>query len=515
MWLVLFYFSASIDYSSDDNIFVRSKFRVNTENYNYSVIEKIKSEKVFKCEKDSNGKKIATLRCKVKKDDIQVNWIKDDNVLFPIKDQNKYQINKYNVIEDGKERMLVVTDVKTDDEGEYICQSGKYTNTLYLTINESAFTERINTESPSKYNDNFELYFHDDKSISGSSTSSNKNKFPFIKVKDVYVSEDAQSAELRCKVKNLNSQVEWLKDNKIIRNDDKFEISLKEYERILKIKKPTIADNGNYICKSGKHRVVLNLLVSQVFEERTISKTNSSEKYMFNDLISSRNLSYNFMKINDTLNDSQNTNKNSENELTFYLGQKASLICQIKFENESMIWSKENKNIVNDDKYTVSEDGLTLIIEDLNFNDSGIYLCHSEKNPNNKINFNLKIREPKREIVQNISDVLVSNQNQNVVFECISKGPRTANPFVVKWYKNGMEISIENKRYSISNDFEDNLLDGSVKNFNKLIISPPITEFECGDYTIFVDADLKSSAKLDFKNLLFDDIKSQGKYNLS
>lgn len=86
----------------------------------------------FTPEKDvSSGQSMARLRCQVKRDDVKVNWLRDE-----VEIKEDARPDKYRILEDGRERILLVKDVHNDDAGEYVCQSGKYRVTLYLNINE-------------------------------------------------------------------------------------------------------------------------------------------------------------------------------------------------------------------------------------------------------------------------------------------------------------------------------------------------------------------------------------------
>lgn len=91
----------------------------------------------------------------------------------------------------------------------------------------------------------------------------------------------------------------------------------------------------------------------------------------------------------------------------------------------------------------------------------------------------------------------MTNLNEKVTLECITKTPRSVNPYNVKWFKDGVEITKEQApHYTMFNYCNDENIDGSVLNFNKLVIQAPLTSADQGEYTVFIDDDLKSSAML-------------------
>jgi hypothetical protein len=67
-------------------------------------------------EKDpKNGQSYAKLRCQVKRDDVKVNWLRDESEIT-----KETKPDKYHILENGRERILVVQDVRDNDAGLYI-----------------------------------------------------------------------------------------------------------------------------------------------------------------------------------------------------------------------------------------------------------------------------------------------------------------------------------------------------------------------------------------------------------
>lgn len=73
----------------------------------------------------------AKLACAVKRSDVNVDWYKGEQALF-VGQQNEN--NKYKRIDDGLQRELIVKNVSSDDQGDYVCQADKYRVTLHLKV---------------------------------------------------------------------------------------------------------------------------------------------------------------------------------------------------------------------------------------------------------------------------------------------------------------------------------------------------------------------------------------------
>lgn len=109
----------------------------------------------------------------------------------------------------------------------------------------------------------------------------------------------------------------------------------------------------------------------------------------------------------------------------------------------------------------------------------------------------LSFKESRPEFIQSLSDVYVTNLNEKVTLECITKTPRSVNPYKVKWFKDGVEITKNNSpHFTMFNYCNDEHIDGSVLNFNKLVIEAPLSLDDEGEYTVYINEDLKSSARL-------------------
>jgi hypothetical protein len=386
--LFFIYFIATIDLqSNEENVFLTSN-STSVDSRIISNEQVFKEHTVFKPEKQANGQSVAKIKCEVRTNDAQVNWLRDEIPIPSGRDENSDE--KFKIIDNGKEKVLIVNNVQTDDEGEYVCQSGRYRVTLLLTVNETTETVRTVSKeaSDNRGKDDHELYFSDERSFRSTSTSRTtrtRRKLASY-VKDMYVQEGIRKVELKCKVSHADTSVEWLRHNKPIDTaSGKYELIARGAERILLIRNPTKADNGDYVCQSGKHRVVLTLNVNpgglsdvkSVYsseDEGSVTGGAGSNVFVSNRRIYSNNFP----------------------ELNYYLSESANLRCQVKKDSEKVVWVKDNEKVIQSDsnKYATVDDGTSrvLVIKNLCDKDSGNYSCQSKANPAHQVHFKMNVK---------------------------------------------------------------------------------------------------------------------------
>lgn len=304
--------------------------------------ETTRIERTFGISRSSSGHSIGQLKCKVKNDDVKVNWLKNESLL-----QNE---EKYNIIENGKERILVINNVGPEDEGEYICQSGKYRVVLYLTLKE----------------DELELYDNDQNNAYISSANE-------LRDKNIRIDEKKRRAELRCVVPEEGMKVEWLKGLRLISKNEKYDMKANGRERLLVINNLEKQDSDDYTCESGKFKTVLHLSVNS-----NVNTTDESDDSVFG---SRTNL--------------------SQLDLTFDEKDNARLKCKLKKPSENLVWLKDGQKIWGSnpsldqlEKYKVLQEDQSrvLVIKNLTRNDTGKYVCQSKRNPKHRVEFTIHIK---------------------------------------------------------------------------------------------------------------------------
>lgn len=79
----------------------------------------------FTPQKDpKNGQSYAQLRCQVKQEDVKVNWLRDEHEITQ-------EMDKYKILENGRERILEVNDVQNDDAG-WLLNLNFHKNSIFL-----------------------------------------------------------------------------------------------------------------------------------------------------------------------------------------------------------------------------------------------------------------------------------------------------------------------------------------------------------------------------------------------
>ncbi len=316
-------------------------------------------------EKDTEangGRLFAKIKCQVKKEGLRVNWLRDENIVCREEEEEQQQESnknhKFKMIQNGKEHILIVNDLKTDDEGEYVCQSqsGRYRVTLFLMLNDSDKSDEKQNEGGGH-----EIYIYNDH-------ESKSTAHRFSTTKEIYIQEGVKHVELKCRVNDKNAQVKWSRNDQNCDVNNKYQTINRKHERILLINNPTRSDNGDYVCSLGKHKVILTLHVSPnigVHTEHEIVE-----------------------------------NPDANRDLTFYKTENANLKYILKEKNERIAWYKDNVLLcdsstnLNENKYetTRNDQSVTFQIKNLQDKDGGKYFCQSKSNPNHKVEYQVDIK---------------------------------------------------------------------------------------------------------------------------
>ena len=410
-----------------------------------------KEERTFRySRRSSQSSKTGTLKCNVKREDIDVSWLKNDAIL-----PNE---GKYSIISRGKERILIVNDVKPEDEGEYICQSGNFRVVLNLSLN----SERAGSNK-----DEYIRY-----------ASSGDEMANSVIRKRLYINKQQRKIELKCIVPDEDMEVEWLKGLKLLKNDEKYKMQSFGKERVLVINNLEKRDSDDYTCQSGKFRTVMHLNV-------TSSSTNEdSDESVF----------------------STRSNRSSvgQQDLIFYENDNANLKCRLKKNNESLVWYKDdvkiwgsNTSLDKLDKYKLvkDEDSRVLVINNLTQKDTGKYICQSKMNPKHRVEFKIEIKEPRIEMIKPLNDIQIRAPNSDITFEVVVKTPKKLVPYEIKWLKNNNEL-VHGQRYKIINQIQNRDDDINVIVNHQLLIENPIQQSDIGDYTLRIANRFETTAHL-------------------
>ncbi len=135
----------------------------------------------------------AELKCRVLTDHAQVEWLRNEQPLKPSA--------KYELLNRGNDRILLIKEPTSVDNGDYVCQSGKHRVTLSLNVN-AASGAGITPH----------MYSSVDDSVFARGTN-RESELVFF---------ERQQATLKCQVANEAEKVIWLKDNSYVPHNDKF-----------------------------------------------------------------------------------------------------------------------------------------------------------------------------------------------------------------------------------------------------------------------------------------------------
>ena len=271
--------AASADQLSEENVFVVSrcsgKGTLTTVSSGSGVAgssSSYSSSTVVVPERDETSSGyVAKIKCSVKSADTKVEWLRDDKSLLALSDTQAVsstppsaeaaaaENDKYRMLEEGNERVLVVNNVQTDDEGEYVCQSGKYRTALYLMVhkddvNDNDEASRLSIEQlQQQQTATPDIYFLDKGDTKDEKSSSSEVR------RDIFVHEGAQQVALKCGVRDARLDVDWLRrplagngsvvSRLLDENDSAYEMVRRDNERSLVIKHPSVSDTAEYICR--------------------------------------------------------------------------------------------------------------------------------------------------------------------------------------------------------------------------------------------------------------------------
>ncbi|KAG9472593.1 hypothetical protein GDO78_018425 [Eleutherodactylus coqui] len=363
---------------------------------------------------------VVTLKCEVSKPKVTVVWKRNDQVL-PNGD-------KYQQIQAGKSVSLTIHNLNKADAGLYICDIGTDVAKSKVSIQELniGITKRLkSSEAKEGESCSFECVLSHE-SIDESSWTvngldvendqrfevSNKGRKYLLNIKEVKASdagdvvftarnlsskatltvtekpaviskplEDKTSTAgedivLKCELSKEDANIKWLKDGKVLKKSQKYEICQEGTEAWIVIHETSSKDSGEYIC------------------ETSISKTKASVQ-----IVEKPNR---FIKqISDV--------KTEE-------GEAAIFTCETERNPSTVKWRKSITELKVSKKYEVSQKGnvLSLTINDLEKSDSDTYICDIGDAQSKA---SLIVTGQKVLIVEDLEDAEVF-EGESVIFKC-------------------------------------------------------------------------------------------------
>uniref|UniRef100_A0A674JUN3 Ig-like domain-containing protein n=1 Tax=Terrapene triunguis TaxID=2587831 RepID=A0A674JUN3_9SAUR len=399
----------------------------------------------------------AMLECEVSgTPPFEVTWLKNNK---EIRSSKKYAMSDRESI-----FTLVVTNCDFSDAGEYQC-----------------------------------IISNDGGSCSCSTRVSLKEPPSFIKKIENVATVLKSSAVFQCTVAGAHPlSVSWIKDEKIIEEDENFHITFEDNVAILKIKHIDIGHRGRYTCQakneSGVEKCFALLLVqepAQIIEktksvkvtekdpvtlECTVAGTPELKLKWFKDgkqLLPSRYYTMSFdsnvasFRIESVMKEDSGTYafkdltkhffplktvepfvKKLEASKVVKRGDSARFECKISGSPEiRVVWYRNDNEIIASEKFRMSFSDSVAVIEmnHLSTEDSGDYICEAH-NPAGRASCSTKVIVKEPPVFSRKPSPVDMLKGTDVSLECEISGTP---PFEVTWYKDKRQIR-SSKKYKVT-----------------------------------------------------------------
>ncbi|XP_058878961.1 obscurin-like isoform X15 [Acipenser ruthenus] len=304
----------------------------------------------------------ATLSCEVSQTQTEVKWYKDGKLLSSSK--------KTKVESDGKTRRLVVESVEKKDAGEYTCEAAR---------EKMAFKIQVAEPEP---------VF--------------ATKAPVQKEVKASLSE---KATLSCEVSQIQTEVKWYKDGKLLSSSKKTKVESDGKTRRLVVESVEKKDAGEYTCEAAGEKMAFKI---QVVEPEPVFATKVPV----------------------------------QKEVKTTLSEKATLSCEVSQTQTEVKWYKDGKLLSSSKKTKVESDGKTrrLVVESVEKKDAGQYTCEAA---GEKMAFKIQVAEPEPVFATKVpvQKEVKTTISEKATLSCEVSQTQTE----VKWYKDGKLLSSSKK----------------------------------------------------------------------
>uniref|UniRef100_A0A673JKN7 Titin n=1 Tax=Sinocyclocheilus rhinocerous TaxID=307959 RepID=A0A673JKN7_9TELE len=304
--------------------------------------------------------------CSVSKDTYEVKWLKGDKEL--------QSDDKYDIISEGKKRVLVVKNCELKDEGGFVVLIGTTRASADLIV-----LEKLRIITP---------------------------------LRDIKANE-GQETVLNCEVNTEGAKAKWLKNNETLFESSKFIMVQKDNVFSLRIKDTQKSDEANY----------------------TITLTNQRGEHAK----SSANITVQGMTRTDILYIFQSKQEDLRiivppEDVDTQEKKTISFTCKVNIPNVTVQWMKAGQEITLSKRilYRVDKDKHTLTIKDCSLADEGEYSVVAGAD---KATAELIISEAPADFTAQLSDQTII-EFEDAEFTCELSKEKAE----IKWYRDGREI---------------------------------------------------------------------------
>ncbi|XP_035173163.1 obscurin isoform X5 [Oxyura jamaicensis] len=325
----------------------------------------------------------ATFHCEVSQPNVTVQWKKGAQVISPS--------SKYEIRQEGTIHTLKIYHLKPEDSGKYTCDNGNEQTTATLTVKALPviFTQPLQNQQ----------------------------------------AEEGGTVTLSCEISKPNTTVQWKKAGTVLRPSDKYKMRQAGSVAELTIRNLKEADAGEYVCDTGDQQTTAVVHMKEpaativemlkdvtsyegedaVFECRLSRETTQDAQWFLGDVplqsnemneIRVQGTRHTLILRKVTLEDcgpvsfkvgqhtsgAQLTVKvapvtfvKALHNLELQEGSTAQLCCEVSKPDIPVEWKKGTSVIHSSQKCSIKREGNvhTLVIHDLNREDSGEYSCHT------------------------------------------------------------------------------------------------------------------------------------------
>ncbi|XP_061776442.1 obscurin isoform X15 [Nerophis ophidion] len=314
----------------------------------------------------------ATLSCELADSKTEGKWYKDGKLLVMGKTLHT-EVK-------GKTRTLVIDSVEKKDAGEYICETGAEKLIFKLHV----------TDLPSS-------------KAAFSNTDSHQREV---------IASLSQKALLTCEVSDINTEVKWYKDGKVLASSKSIRAESKGQSRQLVFDSVEKKDAGEYICEAGSEKLMFRIQVAAVQPKSAFSNKESIQK-----------------------------------EVKALVSQKATLTCEVAESKTEVKWYKDGKLLSLSKTLRMESKGKSrhLVIDSLVKEDAGEYTCVVGTE---KLTFKIQVAaEPAKFEKKAVKDTsFIIQASENIVLTCELTAESS-----VKWFKDGVELK-ESSKYQMKKD---------------------------------------------------------------